>query len=276
MKIIVTGATGFIGTHVVKALALNQYQVIPLSRNRDFNEMIIFFQNEKPDLVIHLASLFVAEHKTEQVNDLIKGNVLFGAQLLEAMHLSGVKKLLNVGSSWQNFGLLGDEPVCLYAATKNAFQELAKFYQSAHNFSVITLKIFDTYGANDERAKLIPNLIQRLNSDNYLDLSPGEQLLNIVHVSDVVNAFILTVKEIMSDSKTFKMEEYFVRSKELISLKDLIQLIETESGKKLPVRLGARAYRAREVMHPWAGGKTVPGWQATRSLSEGLKEILNV
>ena len=170
MKILVTGATGFIGGHLVQRLLNDQHEIHALIRpETDQNQlkptivhthlgstqnMIEIIQDAQPDAVIHLASLFIGEHKSSDVEALIKSNVVLSTQLVEAMSINGVHQLINVGTSWQHYANADYNPVNLYAATKQAFRSLLSFYLETSNLRVINLELFDTFGPNDRRDKL--------------------------------------------------------------------------------------------------------------------------
>ena len=77
-----------------------------------------------PEIVFHLASLVLAQHQEKDIVPLIQSNVQFGAQLVEAMLQNGVYQLVNTGTFWQHYENQDYNPVCLYAATKQAFETL--------------------------------------------------------------------------------------------------------------------------------------------------------
>jgi nucleoside-diphosphate-sugar epimerase len=188
---------------------------------------------------------------------------------------TGVRRLVNTGTSWQNFGARGDEPVCLYAATKSAFEEILRYYVAAENFKVLNLRIYDTFGPDDQRPKLIPKLLKCFETQQALELSPGEQKLDFVHIDDVVNGFVRAGELLDSDkSEAGYLRSYSLSSGDLVSLRELISIIEGAKGQKLNVKWGARPYRKREVMMPFEGLERLPGWAATRKLEESLRELI--
>jgi nucleoside-diphosphate-sugar epimerase len=289
MRILVTGATGFIGISLTKALKKDGHVVSALTRgsgrgdrlqagveaiHQDGSTASILrgFQNFQPDLVVHLASKYLAAHSSEDVEDLVKSNILFGCQVLESMASCGTKLLVNLGTSFQHY--TGDDynPVSLYAATKQAFEDLARYYVEAKGLSVVTLKLSDTYGRNDERGKIISLLCRLARSSETLDLSPGEQRINFVHVDDVVAAITIAIKR-LTDSLPGKIESFAIRGAETMSLRDFVTLFEDVSNCKINVRWGARSYRDREVMEPWLG-ELLPEWRPRVTLREGLKDLL--
>ena len=112
---LVTGATGFVGSHLVRRLIKEGWKTHIITRSsssltqiEDVADKIIVHQHDgttssminiikdaEPDVVFHLASLFLAQHTSEDVEKLVQSNLLFGTQLAEAMTLQGVTKLIN-------------------------------------------------------------------------------------------------------------------------------------------------------------------------------------
>ncbi len=230
--------------------------------------------------MFHLASLFIAEHKEEDVIALIDSNMLFGAMLAEAMNVCGCRRLINAGTSWQHYGEGSRDPVCLYAATKNAFEEILRYYVAAEGFRVTTLKLFDSYGPDDHRPKLIPKLLNAFGKDLKIELSPGEQQLDLVHISDIVRAFELAALRQLheagarSEGNEGLMDDFAVSSGAPVSLRSLIGMIEIIKGQSLDIAWGTRPYRRREVMRPWESGERLPEWRAEISLDQGLRELI--
>ena len=287
MKILLTGATGFIGSQLTKHLLSEGHSVAILVRpesNLDVLQYIISnikvyvidytytgllqaVGDEQPDIVIHLASLFLSQHNPNDTSRLIESNINFPVQLLEVMCQLGVKQFLNTGTSWQHYENHIYSPVNLYAATKQGFEAILSYYVQVKNFKVITLKLFDTYGAGDTRQKLFSLLRKAAKTGEVLKMSYGEQSLDLVYISDVVKAYSLMIKKL---SKVKESECYAISSSTQIKLKKLVQLYSKCLGKDLEVKWGALPYREREVMNPWSSYELVPDWVASVSLSEGI------
>lgn len=285
-RALVTGSTGFVGAHLVGHLASMGWEVARLLRRdletseRDFAVAVHDYSwdgttrsamrvmaDARPDVVFHLAALFVAEHGPDDVAPLISANLFTGAQIAEAMLHCGCRRLVNAGTSWQR-SLAGTyDPVCLYAATKQAFEDLLAYYVTAERFHVITLRLYDTYGADDRRPKLFAALKAAAASGEPISMSPGEQLLDLVHVDDVVRAFAMAGEALKGEGAG--MEGYDVSSGRRVSLRDVVELYGNVVGRQVPVVWGARPYRRREVMVP-PPGRELPGWEPSISLEDGI------
>ena len=281
---LVTGATGFVGSHLVKRLVQDGWKTHIVCRtdsqlptSSEFTEiakhiydgstdsMIKCVAEAKPDIVFHLASLFLSQHETKDVNDLIQSNVLFGNQLLDAMRVNNVSKLINTGTSWQHYNNEDYNPVCLYAATKQAFETLLEYYVQACNFKAITLKLFDTYGPDDPRPKIFNLLNKAAITGQPLDMSAGEQLIDLVHIDDVVEAFSICAQRLL-ENEVRQKEIYAVSSGHALPLKELVDIYVKVTGQRLNINWGSRAYRYREVMNTWNNGKIPPKWKKKKSI----------
>ncbi|MDO9482350.1 MAG: NAD(P)-dependent oxidoreductase [Hydrogenophaga sp.] len=289
-KALITGATGYVGSKLSQRLLANGWQVDVLVRTagRPLPESLAHLVGQhtydgsaqsaldavaaaKPDVVFHLASMVIAEHKSDQITDLINSNLLFGTHLAEACVRNGVLRFINTGTYWQHYRSEGYDPVCLYAATKQAFEDILDFYADAFGLRVITLKLFDTYGPDDPRPKLVNLLVKAMHSGEALGMSPGDQVLDLVHIDDVTNAFVVGAQQLLNGTSYTPHTRYAVSSGAPLSVRQLVALLTQVSGKTIQVTFGARPYRRREVMFPWQGGQLLPDWQIQTSLHDGIK-----
>jgi nucleoside-diphosphate-sugar epimerase len=216
--------------------------------------------------------LFLSQHAVKDVHALIQSNVLFGSQLLEAMKINQVTNLVNTGTSWQHYNNEDYNPVCLYAATKQAFEAILEYYVQAFSFKAITLKLFDTYGPNDHRLKLFHLLNKAATSGETLDMSGGEQLIDLVHIDDVTEAYLIAAQRLI-ECRTHQHERYAISSGHPIPLRDLVKLYSEVIDSAIQVNWGARPYRFREVMKTWTTGSILEGWQPKCALSDGMKNL---
>lgn len=289
-SVLITGATGYVGAHLTNEL-VKHHDVHAILREKSLcpelldnkkvnfhiydgtvNSMIDILNLVKPNMVFHLASLFLSSHSSEQVSGLVQSNITFGVHLLEAMSLSGTKRMINTGTSWQHFENNVYNPVNLYAATKQAFEDILEYYKQAHGFKFVTLKLFDTYGPGDWRPKIFKLLDEHFEKGQTLNMSSGEQYIDLVYIEDVISAYKLAFQKI-SLSELDLFQSYAISSGTHIKLKDLVAAYELITERKLSINWGGRPYRNREVMTPWNTGKVLPGWSPKVDLYTGLKLI---
>ena len=289
---LVTGATGFVGSHLIQRLVKDNWQVHILVRptsswqqlesiknkiNIHIHDgttegLLNIFSEVKPSIVFHLASLFLAQHTSNDIVPMMQSNINFGTQLLEAMVKNEVHCLVNTGTSWQHYENKDYSPVCLYAASKQAFEAILQFYWETTPLKAITLKLFETYGKNDPRKKLLSLLEKTAKQQEVLAMSPGEQLIDIVYIDDVIEAYLMAAERLLS-GKVNDYEEYKVSTESPLKLKEFVEIYQQEIGFNLPIEWGGRPYRPREVMIPWNKGALLPGWKAKVSLKEGISKV---
>lgn len=285
MNILVTGATGFIGTNLTRELrkqhnlfVLGQFEGDPEILNLpgyimtdDIPLLAAYIKENKIEGIIHLASLYLTIHTPQQVKDLVSSNIFFGTAVLEAASLAGcVKWFLNTGSIWQNYNAKAMEynPVNLYAATKQAFVDMAKYYSDVFGIRFCTLKLCDTYGPNDTRKKIFKLFKDNAESGEILKMSPGEQKLDILYITDIIEGFTHLAELLASEEKL--EDEYVLSSGLQLPLKEIASEFERVSGLKLNIEWGGRPYRDREVMEPWKG-TILKGWKSRVSLDQGIR-----
>ncbi len=292
MKILVTGATGFIGQNLVSLLLKNGIEIYCLVReesdcskiykkakiikyDKKVDSLIEVFNKQKFYGVVHLASIFLAEHKARDIVSLISSNVEFGTTLLEACKQSDVKWFINTGTFWQNYEDKDYNPVNLYAATKEAFENIAKYYTQTSNLIFTTIKLNDTFGPNDTRNKVFNLWAKIANTNEVLEMSKGEQIIDISYIEDVISAYEVLISHLNSDdAQNFKNKTFAVKSQTRVSLKELAEIFQKATNSKLNIIWGGREYRQRELMLPWENGEVVPNWSPKYSLEEAIKKTI--
>ncbi|MBX3721889.1 MAG: NAD-dependent epimerase/dehydratase family protein [Turneriella sp.] len=291
MNILITGATGFIGRNLIQRLQqrsdeftlfsivrhshqrieLENRGIITYCDSGNTAEMTEWFETHRIEIVIHLASLYLKSHTAEQIGELIKSNIEFGTRLMEASSKVKVKAFINTGTFWQHFTDADYSPVNLYAATKQALMDIARYYVEAQGLYFITLKLSDTFGPGDERRKIL-NIWNEAKPSEVIEMSPGGQMIDILFIADVISGFEQLLKLVISDSTTrnYCGESFALHSSSPVTLQKLYGIFEKVTNKKLNIQWGARPYAPREVMKTWSGGLSVPGWRQAISIEEGI------
>lgn len=293
-RCIITGGSGFVGSNLAKKLVQEGWKVYLIVREQSnldaikeikeeveifrysgkIDELIDYFKKLKEiDIVFHLASLYLNQHTTEKLNNLLNSNIIFGTHLLEAMSYCNCSKFINTSTFAQHYNNEVYNPVNLYGATKEAFEKILEYYVQVRGIQAISLELFDNYGLNDKRSKVL-NLLKRCAiTKEHLEMSPGEQLINLLYIDDVINGYIVA-SQLLENSKGHK--KYMLSAGNCISLKELILKVEEIWGEKLNIKLGGRHYQPREVMNPWNKGELLPNWKPQVNLQEGLKLFLKI
>ncbi|MGL4344556.1 MAG: NAD-dependent epimerase/dehydratase family protein [Cellulosilyticaceae bacterium] len=292
-RFVVTGATGFVGSALCKKLVAANHEVHIICRKEsslealsevleeirvmrydaDSQGLIRYFQDHALEGVFHLAASCITEHQPQDIQELVDSNIKFGVQILEAMRVTGVRYIVNTGTSWQHYQNEAYNPVCLYAATKQAFQDILFYYHRAYGLKAINLELFDTYGERDTRRKLIPELIRVARSQEKILLSEGNQKMDLVHVEDVVSAY-LRAWELLQDEEFEGYETYGVATGRLVSVRELVGLVQKITHCQMNVSFGEKPYRLREMMAPWNGYKVLPDWESHIALEKGIRRIV--
>ena len=294
MKIFITGATGFIGKHLVKKLVDEGHQITinlfgeepsPFDdkvltyklKETNIQNDIEYLKQESFDGIIHLASLYLTIHQPEDAVKLIDSNLRFSTSILECAAQAKVKWFINTGTFWQNYNNADYSPVNLYAATKQAFESIARYYIETNKIKFCTLRLCDTYGPDDTRPKIF-NLWNKIaKSGETLEMSSGEQIIDIAFIDDIVEAFVILATHQQNNTRNnTNGSVYAVKAEKRYTLKELASIFEEATGYKLHIQWGKKPYRNREVMIPWENGVIVPGWEPKIKIKTGIKMFIEI
>jgi nucleoside-diphosphate-sugar epimerase len=290
---LITGATGFIGSHLTRQLVKNGWKVHIITRpdsklhlldgileslmvhehDGSTERMIAILENVHPDIVFHLAAFSRTTHQPKDLEEMLNSNIVFGTQLVEAMINSGVYHLINTSTCLQHFENKNYNPACLYAATKQAFEDILTYYTETTPLQVVTLKLFNCYGPHDPRARILSLLQKAAKENTSISLSPGEQFLDLVYIDDISEAYMSAAELLLR--QPYKNEVYSISSQNPIRLKDLVRVFEAVTGSNLQIIWGGRPYNIREAMIPWNIGKSLPNWEPKITLEEGIQRLVS-
>jgi CDP-paratose synthetase len=283
MEILVTGATGFIGSSLVNRLKAEGHKVSVIVRNNlkihdldtinydgSIESLIDGFSNRHFDVVYHLATFFVNKHTNQNLSKIIESNITFGCQILEVISQMKIKKFINTSTyaieheddgHAQNF----------YAASKKAFEAFIDLYTSNFQLNSITLSLTDTYGLGDNRPKFINLALEAFKKKETFKMSEGKQEICLLYVDDVVDAFLQCLNEVNLNPSTHK--HYSLFSEEIITLESLVELISKCVNYEIPIEKGFYPYRSREIMNWKPLYPILPNWKPKISLSEGINKM---
>jgi nucleoside-diphosphate-sugar epimerase len=290
-RALVTGATGYIGSHVARALAASGWAVAGLTRKpvsaagaADSNGIRLYSVSESfatvrdavesaaPNIVFHLAALSIANPSPADVDSMIRSNVLLLAQVAEAMRETGSRSLINTSTYWQFASDGSVRPLTLYAATKQAAESIIDFHVG-RGLRAVTIILHDVYGPIDPRPKLLSQLAAIDPDAAPMDLSAGTQIVDYVYIDDVARAFVDAATRLLTNPSAAH-ERFVVRGQRPLALRSVVELLATTRGVTLPLNWGGRPSRDYDIQVPWLGGLPVPGWRPEVTLEEGLARLV--
>ncbi len=282
MKMLVTGATGFIGRRLARRLVEDGHDTHALLRpssdpsllpsavtiHRDDGALDAILAAIRPDAVLHLATRYQHGHGHADIAPMLEANISFGARLADAASRAGTPAFVTLGTGAQNAGD-GALPATLYAASKQAFETVLGAIARVGGLATATLIVFDTFGPGDTRGKILDRMIDAARSGAPLDLSPGEQAIDLVHVEDVIDAILLATDGLVAGALPGG-GRFALSSNTPMTLRAIAATIGAALGRPVPANWGALPYRPGEIMIPWRGGTALPEWRPTRSLARHL------
>jgi len=289
--VLVTGANGFLGSEICSAFINAGYSVLAMVRrgancerlknrcpdiryahtDEAWSNLADIVSEWQPELIVHTAAAMDGGADLKSAETLAETNILKPARLLAIAKETKIKGFLTVGTAWQHYEGAPYNPVNLYAASKQAFDDWMRYYAET-SFPCASLHMFDTYGPNDPRPKLVNLLFKLARTGDAMAMSAGAQEIDLIHVSDAARAFVMAAEQMLS-SQLKGFQQFACSGGEPQPLKHLVQLAEGITGNPINITWGGREYRSREVMQTWRGGTPVAGWCPAIVLRDGLKEI---
>lgn len=279
-KVLVTGGDGFVGGSLVTRLLSVGADVTVLRRGTRNGghraappgvgictlEELEAEKTFEFDSVFHLATHYVFEHSHEDCSSLVASNVELIMRVGDlAMRSVQSVSLVNISTFMQHHEGRPYQPTCLYAATKQAAEVILQYFSLVPNLTVKTLVFPHIYGEHDQRSKLLNLLIRCAETSTAMELSSGEQVMDLVHIDDAVEA-LMNVALLPSG-------RWSISSGREIRVRELVSLIERHSGKTLNVTYNANKDRAMDQYHLWHSAEPLPGWTPRVELEKWLAKI---
>lgn len=283
MTIVVTGATGFIGSAVVKSIARLGERTLAVSGPRstprfeddnvewllhdgNLEQMARRVAEVSPKAVVHCVNHYVLHHEAKDVDPMIDANIRIGALLLGALGEKGTH-FVNLSTFFQRQGVGGTQPNSLYAATKQAFAEIVRWFGVHSNIRTCDLMLYDTYGPGDRRKKLIPHLLNMAVSGGTVEIGTPEAEMNLCYIDDVVAAIAHVVARGITG-------EWSVRAAANCRVTEVVSAIEAITNRKVVEKLG----NGHPHASPRLDGPTVlidwsPAWDLRSGIDKCWKSL---
>jgi UDP-glucose 4-epimerase len=297
-NVLLTGATGFIGSHLVKRLVTEGAQVSALIMPECSLGLIAAFSDhikiikadianldslqtalvlEKPDIVFHLAACVDVRRDWDCVPLMIKNNLVGTSNLLHVLKDRQIDLMINIGSS-EEYGFAStpqseanrELPVSPYSFSKVASVYLCQMAARAFNFPVVTARLFPVYGPGQNTGMFITSAIIKLLSRQEFRMSPGEQIREFNYIDDVVEALI----QLPACGEDIVGSVVNIGNGVPHRIIEVINTIKVLINNSPCVQVGALSYRVGEVMESYCDNsllKQLTGWSPQFSLEKGLE-----
>jgi CDP-paratose synthetase len=292
MKIVITGATGYVGQNLIPELIQTFPDVELMTVNLFVEEAHALFPYQQckhvstnelhlihefnPHLVYHLATLSTSRNDEDIIHPMLEANIEFGVKLLHHLSFcSDLKLFVNIGTFAEyRHGTQNISNSYLYSATKSAFRRFVEYYADLSGFKAIHLVPYSLYGGKDTAKKVIDYIRESLDAELPVNMSKGEQVLDFTHVKDLISFFLLIMKRFDRFLQFSIGEEFHIGTGTGTSVRDLAKMIEKVFGKKCNADWGGIPYRPLDTMYavaPVDKNLKLLNWKTEISLKEGLE-----
>ena len=301
-KVLLTGGTGFLGHHVVKALLDGEADVTLLVQphektwrledigsnvnivkatltNREDTKRAV--REVQPEIIIHFAGCMERRRDVAILDDMYGHHVSSTINLILAADSEVTKLILNTGTS-EEYGEQSDpfvetlpiDPVSPYSASKGAATVMATYLSKAMGLPVVTMRPFITYGPGQVHDTLIPFLIKGVLEKKTVELTEGLQYRDFIFVDDLVSCYLAAIE----NAESVRLPHVFnVGTGRRTRVCEVIEIISDLMNGQDYLKIGARPMRPGEPESMVADiqkAREFLGWAPKVSLSEGLEKTI--
>lgn len=266
MKILLTGGSGFLGSHIAEVLCdaghellltkriksnlwrcsafVNKVQWSDTDSNTFESDVYLF----KPDVIINASWDGVSAKDREEWSTQIE-NIQYQQRLLNIATKVGVKKFIGIGSQaeYGQFDGCVDEsypatPSSAYGAAKLSTLTILKAYCEENNITWYWFRLFSCFGEREAENWLIPATIKNMMFGSKMDLTQGEQRYSYLYIKDVATVFLSAIEN------NAESGVYHIAAETQRSLKDILEMIKQYLNPEFKLNFGALPYRKNQSM----------------------------
>jgi nucleoside-diphosphate-sugar epimerase len=288
MRVLLTGAAGFIGSHVARYLVAHGDEVvavlfpgestarvaeieaalIPIRADLGSADLDRLVDEAAPDACIHLAWYVDPSRYLTAVEENL-ASLSAGTKLLSALDGAGCSRAVTAGTCLEPGTLMDGEAApakTIYAAAKHALHQVGMHLA---NTSVACAHIFYLYGPGENPRRVVPAVIRACLERRTIQVSSGRQQRDFLHVEDVASALV-------SITKSDTTGQVDVCSGTSTPLRDVFDVIGSVTGRPESIEIGKRPSLADEPLEIAGDNAALvgTGWQPRWSLETGLEETI--
>lgn len=286
---LITGATGFVGSHACEVLS-KSVSVIAIARSTSdtdglemdgvvierwdgsTNHLAAIVAAHAPGRILHLGGRYVRNHSQGDVAPLVEDNVRFGSQVLEvAATASPQPVVVLAGTYFQHYRTPGNA-LNLYAALKNATHAIARYYGDAAGLRWAQLVLYDIYGPGDERPKLVNAVVGAIAAGRPVSIPESDPVVHLIHVDDAVAALIATAAA-LENGEIDTGSDVFSHADDPPHVSEVVRIISRIVDTPAVVSDDPYQLPPRAITVPLVGPRP-PGWRPRISLEDGLGDML--
>ena len=275
-KVIVTGATGFIGRCLINELKEENLKIISYSKlDGDISNKQTWLKMPKASFLIHLAAMTFIPTSWEQTKKFIETNSLSLLNVIEYCKKNKCRLVFLSTFVYGNKNTPIDEsselsPQNPYSLSKLLGENICSFYKKVDNLDVIILRPFNIFGKGQNNLFLIPSLISQIKNENKITVMDIKPKRDYLYIKDLISA--------IKKSLFYKGNSYIfnIGSGISYSVEEVIEIIQKICGTNLEV-ISTNKVRKMELDDTVANiqlAKKELDWEPKYSLSNALREIL--
>ena len=294
-SILITGASGFIGQHLLKQFSKYSSSIVIIQRNKmpthlpirqfecdivNSDDLKYCFSQCNPEIIVHLAGYKERSTNLSSFSEGINTNVIGSLNIFsEALKKENLESLIVLGTA-EEYGnnvcpfeeTHRESPVSPYSFSKTCISHMAMLFHHLYHLPVTVLRPTVAYGPGQEDDMFLPSLINSLDKNQPFMMTPGEQTRDFLYIDDLIDAILRVPRHPLSRGHIIN-----IGSGVPTKILDIAYSVEKLMNKKNLVKLGQIPYRNNEIMNYCVNidkAKKTLHWKPRITLDAGLMSMI--